>query len=423
MYNKASSAYAPANSFGEITQLELTVAFSSLNEPAANTIALWADQGTGVYPLTTTRGATDSSTVQIAQGTGLISAVDSIEFIPNSDDTGLHIDTGTGNLFIGSFDLQAIGPGDGDVIGPGSSNVGGLALYDDTTGKLIAEADWKQLSYSDGTLGPVEAITGTISGSGTSLAYRGISDQNALVILQADTANAGSARQAGFGLVAGDGVDVDSQACTFVVTEDDGVVINAGYHAGGTEKGFVIKAGGQFNDIASGGWPMPGGSSINVLQYGAGVLFLNDSFSLDQDGNIGLISPGNSISLFNQASNPGGDSTLWGDSNTGGARWGGNLYAAGYKQRKISDADSPFTIVDGDGADYIFINATAGVVGVTLPTAAKKRAIHLKTIAGAMAVTITPAGGQTIGGSPTLVLTLDVAYTLLANGVDDWGVF
>ena len=65
----------------EIAQLELTVAFSSLTEPSARTIALWADQGTGTYPLTTDRGATTSCNIVVDVDDN-ISEVASMTFVP-----------------------------------------------------------------------------------------------------------------------------------------------------------------------------------------------------------------------------------------------------------------------------------------------------------------------------------------------------
>jgi hypothetical protein len=186
--NSQSAYYAPANLVNRVDTLDLTAAFSALHEPAANTIALWADQGTGVYPLTTTRGATDNSTIHIAQGTGQMSTVDSIEFTPNPTPTGLHQDSVTTHLWFNGFDLQT--GGGGNVTGPGISVAGTVCQFADATGAVIEEAPLVNRTYIDGVIGPTKALT--LDGAADSAAVKIISPAVAIQGIYGDTGNTGA---------------------------------------------------------------------------------------------------------------------------------------------------------------------------------------------------------------------------------------
>lgn len=72
------SYWAKAEYEDMVEGLELTVAFSALTQPSANTITTWDDQGTGVYPLTDNRGATKSTGVTLIDKD--MSTIESIDF-------------------------------------------------------------------------------------------------------------------------------------------------------------------------------------------------------------------------------------------------------------------------------------------------------------------------------------------------------
>lgn len=98
----------------DIATLNLTVAYSSITEPAPNTIALWADQGTGVYPLTTNRGATTSSGITVDDNDNM-SFVGSVGFNPAvsnpGDNTTIWSNYSDSNkLYFGNNVLGAGGP-------------------------------------------------------------------------------------------------------------------------------------------------------------------------------------------------------------------------------------------------------------------------------------------------------------------------
>jgi hypothetical protein len=124
----------------QVNSLQLTVAFSSDTEPAARTIALWANQGTPepAYPLTSSRGATTACSIGIDVDDN-VSDANSISFVPivanPGDATTVWIDSGTAHLMRGAVDLETTGTG--DVVGPASSTDTAIATFDGITGKLL----------------------------------------------------------------------------------------------------------------------------------------------------------------------------------------------------------------------------------------------------------------------------------------------
>ena len=129
--------WAPASLEDDVDQLELTVAFTSLNEPVANSITTWQDPGVGTYPLTDNRGATNASDAK-ADNTGNLYDVNSMSLTPVAANPGtdntIWINSSDSNkLYHGAVDLENTG----DVVGPASSTDAGIASYDGTTGKLL----------------------------------------------------------------------------------------------------------------------------------------------------------------------------------------------------------------------------------------------------------------------------------------------
>ncbi len=137
--NDTQAIFPTSDVADEVNQLFASVAFSSLTEPAPHTITTWADQGTGTYPLTNNRGATESTNVSIEPNTGEVGGVDKIEFVPNSTPVGLHEDLVSGDLYYNAINLSA-GGGSGDVVGPASATDDALVRYDGATGKLIQDS-------------------------------------------------------------------------------------------------------------------------------------------------------------------------------------------------------------------------------------------------------------------------------------------
>jgi hypothetical protein len=147
-YNPYTPIYPNTTTIqAEINSLDASVAFSSDTEPAARTIALWADQGIstpappyGPYPKTTSRGATTSSGVGIDVDDNMTD-INSISLIPVEANPGgattVWIDSGTDHLMRGSVDVEAVGLG--DVLGPASSVNKTLPKFSGTGGKTLID--------------------------------------------------------------------------------------------------------------------------------------------------------------------------------------------------------------------------------------------------------------------------------------------
>lgn len=141
MQNETLSYYAPISLVDEVDQLNLTVAYSSLNTPVADNIVTWQDPGGGIYPLSTNRGSTNASSAKVSL-TGDFSAVNSLELTQVGANPGatpantVWLNSGDGHLYRGAVDLENTG---GDVVGPASADANNIVLFDGTTGKLIKE--------------------------------------------------------------------------------------------------------------------------------------------------------------------------------------------------------------------------------------------------------------------------------------------
>lgn len=119
-------------------QLQSEVLLRPLIEPSANTVAVFDDQGTGSYPLSSNGGATLQTNVTIENG-GDMANIDSIQFEQNAgivDPRTLWLDA-TDTLFLGSSPVS--GTSSGDVVGPVSSTDFGFVRYNGTTGKLLRD--------------------------------------------------------------------------------------------------------------------------------------------------------------------------------------------------------------------------------------------------------------------------------------------
>jgi len=99
--------------FDNVLQLDLTVAYSSIDEPTARTIMLWDDPGTGgPYPLTNNRGATLTTDIRVDVNNN-ISDINSLSLVennvnPNSAST-LWVKASDKNLYFGNNVLSPIG--------------------------------------------------------------------------------------------------------------------------------------------------------------------------------------------------------------------------------------------------------------------------------------------------------------------------
>ena len=109
-----------------VDQLDLSVAFSSLTEPSANTITTWDDQGAGVYPLTDNRGATKSTGVTLIDKD--MSTIESIDFDGVAANPGT-----TTTLWVNNLDSDKLYYGASAV-----STGGGAQQMVSTTGSTVS---------------------------------------------------------------------------------------------------------------------------------------------------------------------------------------------------------------------------------------------------------------------------------------------
>lgn len=167
-YNETDAYWARQQYEDLVDGLELTVAYSALTEPAADTIATWDNQGTGIYPLTTNRGATKATTIKVIDSD--MSQVESIDYDPVAANPG-----GANTVWVNSSDSDKLyygateistGGASGDVVGPASSILNGLPVFADTSGKLLADS---ALKLSKGTAADNVLLTEAVVPASTAL--------------------------------------------------------------------------------------------------------------------------------------------------------------------------------------------------------------------------------------------------------------
>ena len=155
----SSRLWAEVGYEDQIIQLNETVAYSALVEPAPHTIALWADQGTGTYPLTSLRGGTETTSITVVPETGQIADVDKIEFTNQPPlTTGLHVEGS--DIYYNSLNLSATSPdlsiytGDGTIADPiRNVDIGANALN-----FVASNSSVKIAEIIEGNIGPVSLI-------------------------------------------------------------------------------------------------------------------------------------------------------------------------------------------------------------------------------------------------------------------------
>jgi hypothetical protein len=172
--NKADYYFLDDEYINIIDQLNETVAYSSLVEPIPHTITLWADPGTGIYPLTDERGGTETTTIVVNPETGEMSNVDNIRFTDQVGALGLHVEGvdlyyGTFNITDESFGVN-IYNSDGNLLGDRIVDLDGssLTFTSDNPSVLSALGDWdlSGVLYTDSEGGKTR--TDSISGKTTS---------------------------------------------------------------------------------------------------------------------------------------------------------------------------------------------------------------------------------------------------------------
>lgn len=86
----------------------------------------------------------------------------------------------------------------------------------------------------------------------------------------------------------------------------------------------------------------------------------------------------------------------------------------------LSTKTTNYTATSTDG--IILVDATSGVVTITLPAASTRKELHIKKIdASANAVTISRAGSDTIEGSTSKSLAAQYnSYTIYSDGSTTW---
>jgi hypothetical protein len=155
----SSRLWAEVGYEDQVIQLNETVAYSALVEPAPHTIALWADQGTGTYPLTSLRGGTETTSITVVPETGQIADVDKIEFTNQPPlTTGLHVEGS--DIYYNSLNLSATSPAlniytaDGAIADP----IRNVDIGTNTLNFVASNSSVKIAEIIEGNIGPVSLI-------------------------------------------------------------------------------------------------------------------------------------------------------------------------------------------------------------------------------------------------------------------------